>query len=124
LVQKEDERSILARRMAGRDPLIREVEPDVPLELAAICDRAMCPEPMGRFQTARDFREVLERYLASSAFRVGAKEVGQLLCEAFEDERARVRAIIEQQVRNIDRIKEPISLELHPSALKQTFDSL
>ncbi|HTJ83460.1 MAG TPA: serine/threonine-protein kinase, partial [Polyangiaceae bacterium] len=95
LVQKEDEMSILARRMSGKDPRVRDAVPDVPAEIAAICDRAMAPSPDDRFQSAREFREVLERYLAQSDFRVGPKEVGQLVTDAFDDERVRIKAILE-----------------------------
>lgn len=55
LVQKEDEMSILSRRMSGRDPSIREALPGVPAELAAICNRAMAGDVEERFQSAQDF---------------------------------------------------------------------
>ncbi len=124
LVQKEDEMSILSRRMSGRDPSIREALPGVPAELAAICDRAMAGDVEERFQSARDFREVIERYLGQSDFRVGPKEIGQLVTDAFDDERVRIRTILEEQVKNLDRNVEPVSLELVPRNLQQTSDSL
>jgi serine/threonine-protein kinase len=124
LVQKEDEMSILSRRMSGRDPSIREVLPSVPAELAAICDRAMASDVADRFPSAREFREVIERYLGQSDFRVGPKEIGQLVSDAFDDERVRIRSILEEQMKNLDRNVEPVSIELVPRNLQATSDSL
>lgn len=124
MVTREDEMSVLARRMAGQDPPIREAMPDCPDELAAICTKAMAPKKEDRFQSAKEFQEVLERYLSGSDFRVGSKDVGSLVTSAFEDERVRIRSTIEEQMRNADSIKDPISLELVPASLKQTSDSL
>jgi len=124
MVTREDEMSVLARRMAGQDQLIRAVVPDVPNELAAICDKSMAPLPADRFQSAHEFQEVLERYLAASDFRVGPKDIGNLVVSAFEDERKRIKTTIEEQVRNVNSDREPINLELVPASLKQTSDSL
>lgn len=124
MVTREDEMSVLARRMAGQDPLVREAAPEVPDDLAAICNKAMAPKKEDRFQSAREFQEVLEAYLAGSDFRVTAKDVGALVSNAFEDEKVRIKATIEEQVRNVDRFVEPINLELVPASLKATSDSL
>src|SRR5262249_31394013 len=124
LVQREDEGSVLARRMSGQDPSIRLVLPAVSPELAMICDRAMASHPAYRYQTAREFREALEQCLARSSFRVGPNEVAQLVANAFAEERVRIRSIIEEQVKNVDRSAELISLELHPNRMRQTFDAL
>ena len=124
MVTREDEMSVLARRMAGQDQLIRAVVPDVPAELAAICDRSMAPAAADRFQSAHEFQEVLERYLAASDFRVGPKDIGSMVSHAFDDERKRIRATIEEQVKNVNSDREPINLELVPASLKQTSDSL
>ena len=124
MITREDEMSVLARRMAGQDPPIRGVVERLPDELANICDRAMAGDREARFQSAKEFQEVLESYLAHSDYRVTPKEVGACVTSAFEDERARIRTTIEEQVRNIDTTREPINLELVPASLKQTSDSL
>ena len=121
LVQKEDEASVLARRMSGQDPSIRTVVPDVPAELATICDKAMAPRPQDRFQSAREFQEVIEAYLGRSDFRVGPKDVGGIVLHAFADERERIKKAIEQAMKGGN---EPIQLELQPASLKVTSDSL
>jgi serine/threonine-protein kinase len=124
LVQKDDEKSVLARRMYGEDPPVRDAAPDAPAELTSICDRAMASDPADRFQTAREFRQALERYLSRSELRVSSGDVAQLVAEAFEDDRLHIRSIIEEQVANADRTDAPISLQLHPASLGQTGDAL
>lgn len=124
MITREDEMSVLARRMAGQDPRVRDVAPNLPDELAALCDKAMAPKREDRFQSAREFQEVIERYLAGSDFRVGPKDIAALVSNAFQDERVRIRTTIEDQVKNADQVHEPISLELVPASLKATSDSL
>ncbi len=124
MVTREDEMSVLARRMAGQDPRIREVVPDVPAELAAICDRAMAPLAADRFETAQEFHDVLEQYLAGSDFRVSSKDVGHMVTSAFAEERRQIKATIEEQVKNVASNREPINLELTPASLKATSESL
>src|SRR5690606_18956523 len=96
LVQREDQTSVLARRINGQDPPILSVVPDLDPALAAICDRAMASSPDDRFQTARELHEAIERWLASSDVRVGPKSIGRLVSDAFVDERARIRKAIEE----------------------------
>ena len=124
LVVREDQNSVLARRIGGEDPPIRTVVPDLDPELAAICDRAMASRPEDRFQTAREFHDALELHLAKSEVRVGPKTIGRLVSDAFEDERTRIRKAIEEQVKNVDHGQAPIQLELRSPSLTQTSDSL
>jgi hypothetical protein len=67
--------------------------------LAAICDKAMALEPGDRFDCAHDFQEALEDYLDRSPYRVGPKEVGGTVTAAFVEERPKIRALIEEQMR-------------------------
>ncbi len=124
MITREDEMSVLARRMAGQDPKVRDAAPEVPEELASICDRAMAARREERFQSAKEFADVIEVYLAGSDYRVGSKDIGSLVTNAFNDERARIKTTIEEQVRNVDNVIEPINLELVPASLKATSDSL
>ncbi len=100
LVHKdEDERQIISRRVNGTDPKIKDVIPECPPELAAICDRALALLPEGRFQTAKEFHEALEDYLDSAGYRVGPREVGALVSGAFQPDRAKVRALVDEQLK-------------------------
>jgi serine/threonine protein kinase len=55
---------MLARVVEGRIPRPREVRPDVPAELDAICAKAMARDPADRYQTAADLAAALRGWLA------------------------------------------------------------
>jgi eukaryotic-like serine/threonine-protein kinase len=101
LVQRgEDEIAVLARRMNGAEPSVRQfAPPGTPEDLLAICDRAMAADPNARYQTAHDLVEALDVYLKRTG---GAdkKRVASLLEGWFGEERSRIRQQVEQQSRN------------------------
>jgi len=99
----ESQTAVLAQRMQGTEPRIRDVVPDVDPELAEICDRAMALEPDSRFVSAQHMRDALEGYLQRSSRRVGAREVGDVICEQFAEERAKIRTIIDEQMKQMQR---------------------
>ena len=84
--------AIRSARARGREPSAREVAPSIPRVLADICDRALSTSPADRFATAAEFREQLASYLAQH-WR-GADDLGALVAENFEQERARVRTLV------------------------------
>lgn len=43
---------------------VRELEPDAPPELAAICDRALARNPADRYPSAKELRDEVEKYLS------------------------------------------------------------
>src|SRR4030095_6593072 len=61
-------------RVAGTEPKIREIKPDVPARLAEICDRATALEPGARFGSALQCQRALERYLESRPRQVGQRD--------------------------------------------------
>jgi serine/threonine-protein kinase len=94
---------MLGRRLAGTEPRIRDAVPDVDPELADICDRAMAHRAADRFATAEDFRAALEGFLDRYSRRVGTREVGQFLSGLFAQERASIRAVIDEQMKRLQR---------------------
>ncbi len=90
---------VLRRTSAGDLPSLRAAAPDLPEELEAICLKALSREPEGRYATAAAIETELEAYLAKRSPPPTDRDVGQALKTMFEDERARLRAAIEEQMR-------------------------
>src|SRR6185503_4234664 len=83
-------------RIAGLDPKIREVCPDVPSVLAEICDRATAPDPADRYDTAAEFQRDLEEYLDQASRPPGRRELTALLERHFESERVDRRTRVQE----------------------------
>jgi len=101
--QGDSQTVMLGRRLSGNEPRIREVVPDADPELADICDRAMAHSPSDRFATAEDFRAALDSFLDRFSRRVGSREVGQFVAGLFAEEREKIRAIIDEQMKRLQR---------------------
>lgn len=65
---------VLARAMTARPRRILELRPDLPLELVAICERAMEGEPTARYGSAAELARELERFVDGSPPRGHAPE--------------------------------------------------
>lgn len=85
-------------RAEGSEPRIRDVAPEVDPELADICDRAMETDPDKRFPTAQAFRDALQSYMDAHNLRVHDADLGHLMQQIFEEERAALHAQIEAAV--------------------------
>jgi eukaryotic-like serine/threonine-protein kinase len=83
-------------RIAGLEPKIREVCPDVPAVLAEICDRAVASDPAERYATAADFQRDIEEYLDQASRPPGRRELAALLERHFHAERAERRARVQE----------------------------
>jgi eukaryotic-like serine/threonine-protein kinase len=101
--QGDSQTVMLGRRLAGTEPRIRDVVPDADAELADICDRATAHHASDRFATAEEFRLALDGFLDRFSRRVGAREVGQFVSGLFADEREKIRGIIDEQMRRLQR---------------------
>jgi eukaryotic-like serine/threonine-protein kinase len=122
--QIDSQTAILARRISGMEPRIREVVPDADAELADICDRAMAHSPSDRFASAQEFRDALETFLDRFSRRVGPREVSQFVAGLFVEEREKIRLIIEEQMKRLQRETEtalpmPV-LDAFPGAMDPT----
>jgi serine/threonine protein kinase len=65
---------------------IRETRPDVPEDLAAIVDRALQPDPAGRFQTAAEMGYALEYHLYHEGYGPTNVTLGEYLKTHFPTE--------------------------------------
>jgi serine/threonine protein kinase len=89
---------VLQKRMNGTQRPAIEIMPTIPPELASISDRALTLHPEDRYQSAAEFRKAIDDYMAKEGMRVDDLEIAELVTEAFQVERAKIRAIIEKQI--------------------------
>jgi eukaryotic-like serine/threonine-protein kinase len=98
LTANETAATVMHKRLQGMMPSVRELNPDLPDELVAICDMAMALEPDERFATAAEMQQALEVYLETARLRIDDREIGALVSQAFASERSNIRHVIEQQI--------------------------
>jgi serine/threonine protein kinase len=79
-------------------PMPRDVKPDVPEALDAICRRALACDAKDRFQSAGEFRDAIESYLDATPGRLTRRAVGERMVRMFEAERSQVRQVVEKQL--------------------------
>jgi serine/threonine protein kinase len=92
------EGAIAHRLSTGDIPKITDFVPEAPAHLRAICERALAPRMEERYPTAIAMRQDLEGYLATLVQRPSARDFGGLVAQAFGEDRARLGALIEQQM--------------------------
>ncbi|HKP58418.1 MAG TPA: serine/threonine-protein kinase [Polyangiales bacterium] len=98
-VEDRDWKEIRRKRSVGAEPRVRQVSPNVPRELAEICDCALALDRAKRFSTAAEFRDALLRVLAEDFQDVDHARLGELVADAFQPERARTHAVIERHMK-------------------------
>ncbi len=90
----------VARQLAdGHVPDIADARDDLPEVLLGIVRKATATERDDRYDTALDFQQDLEDYLASIEDRSDTRHVGRTVAEAFDEEREKMRSTIDTQVR-------------------------
>jgi hypothetical protein len=103
-------------RLGGKEPRIREVQPDVDPTLARICDRAMAMDPNDRFATAAELCVELQACLDKLGSQ-GRRILVERLEEAFAAERLVLRRLIERRL--ADQTPTPVptsSIAVPPAA--------
>ncbi|MET0284148.1 MAG: serine/threonine-protein kinase [Polyangiales bacterium] len=83
----------LHRLVRGELPNIRNVQPEVPEELARILERALKLDPKQRYPDADAFRHDLLDYLESTS-KLRAREVGDAVARMFARERSELSQVI------------------------------
>lgn len=94
----DDQLLLLKRRMDGDDPPVLEVNPEADAKLAALCDRAMAPDPDARYATALEFQTDLEDYMDAVGIRGGKRGLAKFMQANFEADRNDLAQRIEKQV--------------------------
>jgi eukaryotic-like serine/threonine-protein kinase len=89
---------VLTQMLREGPPSLRAICPSAPPELDAICARAMAREPGERYPTAAALVYDLEEHLSRRDDSMRMREVGALVGRAFESERRKMSAIIEESI--------------------------
>jgi serine/threonine-protein kinase len=88
--------------VTGRIPSIRDAAPGAPEALASICDRALAASRDDRYASAQEMHDELVSFLdGPEGGGASARDVGELVARAFAEERARARAMIGDQLRDL-----------------------
>ncbi|AUX39238.1 protein kinase [Sorangium cellulosum] len=93
--------AILGRLCNGELPGVRDHVPDVDPEIERICLKALAPALEDRYATAADLQLDLERWLIEHHRGMSAREVGALVASQFAEDRARIKQVVEQQLRDV-----------------------
>jgi branched-chain amino acid transport system substrate-binding protein len=88
---------ILNRVVSGELPAPRSVEPRIPVDLEAICMKALATQPDARYATAVELMGALESF-AQRLPAVSSRDIGNLLTHAFQADRERIGKLIEAQL--------------------------
>lgn len=107
---------ILVKLEGAAIPPPRDVKPDVPRALDALCERALARDPADRPATAAELGAALEAYLETSGARVGSREVAALMATLFGDRRAEVDREIEARIKGRTAAPETADVPLLPPA--------
>ena len=89
---------IMYKLHTGELPMPRDVKPDVPEALDAICRRALARDAADRYQSAGELRDAIEAYLDATPGRLGRRAIGERMVRLFEEEREQVRQVVEKQL--------------------------
>lgn len=105
--------NIMNRVTNGEFPSLRAAAPDVPESLERICLKAMALRPEDRYEDAQAFQFDLEAAVSALGEEVKQREVGSVVNDLFCDTRAKMKEIIESQLRDASALASgpPPSLE-------------
>lgn len=98
-VRGKPTREVFQARLMGTEPRIGQLVPNVHPKLAAICARAMCPDPEQRYASAEAFRRELQAYLLEHEMFVEATTMSEFMRSKFAAERSAMHAVLEAQLR-------------------------
>ncbi len=92
--------AVLNHILSGDIPPPGSIKPDVPEVLEAICLKALAIAREERYATAVELASALEQALESLGDRTTARDAGRLIARHFEEDRVRMRGVIDAQLRS------------------------
>ncbi|MDB4936138.1 MAG: protein kinase, partial [Labilithrix sp.] len=90
---------ILAQLLAGSIPTPRSVDPKIDERLDSICMRALAYDRNDRYATAGEMQADLDAYITSLGLNPTRRALGDAVARAFGEDRARLKTLIEEQLR-------------------------
>jgi eukaryotic-like serine/threonine-protein kinase len=77
-------------------PSAKSVVPELPDEVDALCTQALAKVRDERFDAATDFLEVTQKLIGNPELKASAEDLGAFVTSLFEDERTKMRAVVEE----------------------------
>ena len=93
---------IMHNVMSGRIPKLKEAREGIDDDLVAVVEKAMAMEPADRFATAAEMEAALNAVKARSEGARGNREIGRYVSSLFEEQRQKLAAVVDEQMRRID----------------------
>ncbi len=93
-------------------PRVSSVVPDIDPELDAIVAKALDRDPNTRFATAKEMRDAIDAYIASTGRLVRAEDLADLLVRLFQKRRDRVRRQVRSYMSAVEAARSTQELPL------------
>ena len=93
-----NEVQILHQLLSGEIPSPRSMRPDISQPLEAIIMKSLAIDRERRYGSAAELQAALDELMDAGSERATLREVGRLISGTFEEERKKLKGIIEQQV--------------------------
>ncbi len=93
------ELAVMKNLLQGHFPRPSSVRPDIAPALEAIIVKALAHDRRDRHATAADLQAEVEAFIATSGERLQQRELGRLVSHHFAGERAKLKLVIEEQLR-------------------------
>jgi serine/threonine-protein kinase len=87
---------VLLHLLNESPPRLRDVRPDVPADLDALCARALAHDREERFPTAAAMSDALQEHLQQRRDLLPPREMGALVARAFQEETQRLRVLVDE----------------------------
>jgi serine/threonine protein kinase len=106
--------AIMRALMTGEIPSLLTVNPDLPPRLDEICRKALAPKRDDRYATAHDFQRDVDDLMRETGARASRRDLGILVAELFADDRAVIRATIDDALNRGDPNAVETVVGFHP----------
>ncbi|HVY47650.1 MAG TPA: serine/threonine-protein kinase, partial [Minicystis sp.] len=113
--------TILQRLLSGDIPRASSVRPVAP-RLEAIIARALADDRNARYATAAELQAEIDACIDELGARVTPRDVGRMVAQHFENDRAKIKVLIEEQLRRPDAGRLPLLQEPTATASATSLD--